>query len=173
MAPNYAMRYGLYDARNYDFPIEKRYDVIWRETVFPLEYQPGAPQWVLTVNPVSLRVLGLLGVTDMMVPPDEQAYADRLRIPRAELGLDRLRVAYDRPDARIYRNPRALPRAFVVHAQRVVDGADAALAEVGDPAGVDLGRVAVTESELPGLAGGGLRRRRRRPGSSPTRRSAW
>ena len=163
LAPNYAMRYGLYDARNYDFPIEKRYDVIWRKLVFPLPYQPGAPQWVLTVNPPALRVLGLLGVTDVMVPPDEQAYARRIGIPHSDLGLDDLKVAYDRPDGRIYRNPQALPRAFVVHAQRVVDGADEALSVVGDPAGPDLGRVAVTEHELPGLARSGA------PPASPAR----
>ncbi len=163
LAPNHAMSYGLYDARNYDFPIEKRYDVIWRKYVFPLPYQPGAPQWVLTVNPATLRVLGLLGVTDVMVPPDEQAYADRIGISRRELGLDGLRTAYDQPDGRIYRNPSALPRAFVVHAQQVVDGADEALEAVGDPSGPDLGRVAVTERELPGLARSGS------PPASPAR----
>ncbi len=152
LAPNHAMRYGLYDARNYDFPIEKRYDVIWRRFVFPFPYQPGAPQWVLTVNPPALRVLGLLGVRDVMVPPDEAAYAQRIGISHAALGLSHLPVAYDRPDGRIYRNPRALPRAFVVHAQRVVNGPDAALDAVGNPAGPDLGRVAVSEHRLPGLA---------------------
>jgi hypothetical protein len=145
------MRYGLYDARNYDFPIEKRYDVLWRRFVFPLPYQPGAPQWVLTVTPAALRVLGLLGVSDVMVPPDEAAYARRIGIPEAELGLDGLRAVYDRPDARIYDNPQALPRAFVVHAQRQVGSAGEALAAVGDPAGPDLARVAVTERPLPGL----------------------
>jgi Bacterial membrane protein YfhO len=154
LAPNQAMRYGLYDARNYDFPIEKRYDVIWRRFVFPLPYQPGAPQWVLTVSPAALRVLGLLGVIDVMVPPDEEAYARRIGISHADLGLDGLRAVYDRPDGRIYRNPRALPRAFVVHAQHQVPDADGALAAVGDPSGPDLGRVAVTERPLPGLSGG-------------------
>ena len=163
LAPNQAMRYGLYDARNYDFPIEKRYDVLWRRFVFPLPYQPGAPQWVLTVTPEALRVLGLLGVRDVMVPPDEAAYARRIGIPQAELGLDGLRTVYDRPDARIYDNPEALPRAFVVHAQRQVGSADEALAAVGDPAGPDLARVAVTERPLPGLSGDAGRV----PGPSP------
>jgi Bacterial membrane protein YfhO len=163
LAPNQAMRYGLYDARNYDFPIEKRYDVIWRRYVFPLPYQPGAPQWVLTVTPAALRVLGLLGVSDVMVPPDEAAYARRIGIPTRDLGLGGLRVGYEGPDGRIYRNPRALPRAFVVHSQRVVDGSDAALRAVGDPSGPDLARVAVSESPLPGLATAGA------PAPSPAR----
>jgi hypothetical protein len=154
LAPNLAMRYGLYDARNYDFPIVKRYDALWRATVFPLPYQPGAPQWVLTLAPPSLRVLGLLGVRDVLVPSDEAAYARRLGLSRAELGLGEpgLRVVYDRPDGRIYRNDRALARAFVVHAQRPAGSADASLRLVGDPNGPDLGRVAVTEGPLPGLA---------------------
>ena len=97
LAPNQAMRYGLYDARNYDFPIEKRYDVIWRRYVFPLPYQPGAPQWVLTVTPAALRVLGLLGVTRR----DGAARRGRLRAPDrdpagADLGLDGLRVGLRR-----------------------------------------------------------------------------
>jgi hypothetical protein len=166
LAPNVAMRYGLYDARNYDFPIVKRYDVLWRRYVFPLPYQPGAPQWVLTVSPASLRVLGLLGVRDILVPPDERAYAREIRVDRRTLGLGLpgLRVVYDRPDGRIYRNPRALPRAFVVHAQRVTGGADRSLRAVGDPTGPALGRVAVTERELPGLP-------RERPGAAAPRPS--
>jgi hypothetical protein len=162
LAPNQAMRYGLYDARNYDFPIEKRYDVMWRRFVFPLPYQPGAPQWVLTVTPEALRVLGMLGVTDVMVPPDEAAYARRIGIAQSDLGLDGLRAVYDRADGRIYRNPEALPRAFVVHAQRQVGSADEALAAVGDPSGPELARVAVTESPLPGLGTG-------EPAPSPAR----
>nr|MBA2631211.1 YfhO family protein [Thermoleophilaceae bacterium] len=154
LAPNHAMRYGLYDARNYDFPIVKRYDVLWRRYVFPLPYQPGAPQWVLTVTPSALRVLGMLGVRDIMVPPDEQAYADRIGISRADLGLGDLSAAYDAADGRIYRNPEALPRAFVVHAQVVVGGADEALRAVGAPSGPDLRRVAVTERPLDGLPRG-------------------
>jgi len=154
LSPNYAMRYGLFDARNYDFPIVDRYDVLWRRYVFPLPYQPGAPQWVLTLTAPSLRVLGLLGVSDILVPPDEEAYARRLKISRAELGLDQpgLERAYAAADGHIYRNHRALPRAFVVHAQRVVDGEEESLRAVGDPNGPDLSRVAVTESALPGLA---------------------
>ena len=151
LAPNHAMRYGLYDARNYDFPIEKRYDVIWRRYVFPVPVPAGRSAVGAHGDPPALRVLGLLGVRDVMVPPDEAAYARRIGIstPPWAVGLP---VAYDRPDGRIYRNPRALPRAFVVHAQRVVDGPDAALDAVGNPSGPDLGRVAVSEHRLPGLA---------------------
>ena len=33
--PDLAMRYGLYDARGYDYPVERRYDTLWRATVAP------------------------------------------------------------------------------------------------------------------------------------------
>jgi hypothetical protein len=153
LAPNQAMRYGLYDARNYDFPIIKRYDVAWRRYVFPLPYQPGAPQWVLTLSPSALRVLGLLGVSDVLVPTDEAAYARRIGVthPELGLGLPGLDRAYDGADGRIYRLADALPRAFVVHAQRVVRGEDESLRELGDPEGADLARVAVTQERLPGV----------------------
>ena len=157
LAPDQGMRFGLFDARNYDFPIVARYDRLWRELVFPLPYQPGAPQWVLTLNPLSMRVLGMLGVSSVLVPPDLERYAAQLRVPVGELGLDSpgMRLAYDGPDGRIYRNTRALPRAFVVHAQRVVSGERESLRTVGDPAGPDLARVAVTERALPGLTRAG------------------
>jgi hypothetical protein len=157
LAPNQAIRYGLYDARNYDFPIVKRYDVIWRRFVFPLPYQAGAPQWLLTLTPASLRVLGLLGVRDVIVPPDEAAYARELRIPPDELGTDLpgLAVVYDAADGRIYRHRAALPRAFVVHAQSVAGSEEESLEQVGDPDGPDLARVAVTERPLEGIARAG------------------
>ena len=30
LQPDLAMRYGLYDARGYDYPVERRYDTLWR-----------------------------------------------------------------------------------------------------------------------------------------------
>ena len=35
LVPDTAMRYGLYDARGYDYPIERRYDTLWRRAVAP------------------------------------------------------------------------------------------------------------------------------------------
>ena len=36
------MRYGLYDARSYDYPVERRYDRLWRREVAPpRSYQPS------------------------------------------------------------------------------------------------------------------------------------
>ena len=35
LRPDLAMRYGLYDARGYDYPVERRYDGFWRATAGP------------------------------------------------------------------------------------------------------------------------------------------
>ena len=69
------------------------------------------------------------------------------------LPAEGLRIVYDHPDARIYANDAALPRAFVVGAQRRVDDAYAAIT-AGD---FDARESAVVESGKtegsPGLAG--------------------
>ncbi len=42
LPPDLAMRYGLYDARSYDYPVERRYDRLWRREVAPpRSYQPS------------------------------------------------------------------------------------------------------------------------------------
>ncbi len=136
-----AMRYGLYDARGYDFPVEKRYDKLWRAEVGP----PGEvvpPTAFALPTERALRTLDLFSVADVMQDPT----LEPLRLPG-------LRLAYDGDDARVYSNSNALPRAFLVGGQQTVDGEDAALAAITDPA-IDKRRVAVTEQSLPGLAQG-------------------
>ncbi|MBN1529720.1 MAG: YfhO family protein, partial [Thermoleophilaceae bacterium] len=55
------------------------------------------------------------------------------------------------PDARIYRNDAALPRAFLVDRQRPVDGEDAALVAISSP-GFRPRTEAITERPVPGIA---------------------
>jgi hypothetical protein len=139
LQPDLAMRYRLYDARGYDYPIERRYDAFWRATAATtgdfIEPTQRAGE-----SRKSLRGLSLLGVTDLLHYP--YGPAPRLR---------GLRLVYSGPDARIYRNPDAVPRAFLVARQRVVRGADAALAATTDPA-FDPRAAAVTERRVPGVA---------------------
>jgi len=137
LTPDLAMRYGLYDARGYDYPVEARYEQLWRYNIAtsPNCYYAFCHQTVAG-TPRALRALGLLGVTNMLEAPRDPP-----------LGL---RVAYSGSDARIYINPYALPRAFLVEHQSVVPGGPAALATItsrGFPARV----VAVTDRQLPGL----------------------
>jgi hypothetical protein len=130
-----AMRYRLQDARGYDYPIVDRYDELWRRAVAPkLPFIP--PTTLASATPLSLKVLGMLGVRSLVGQPGDK----RLPLP----------VAYDGPDARIYDNPRALPRAWVVPAAR--PAADQ-LAAVTAPA-FDPRREAVTE-DGPAVSGTG------------------
>ncbi len=142
---NVAMDYGLYDARSYDYPVERRYDRFWRATVAPrVPFVP--PTTLAAATPRALRGLSLLSVADVIQQP-----ADRpVRLPG-------LRVAYRGPDATVYANRGALPRVFLAGSQLPVGGGDAALAAVTAP-GFDARKVAVTERALPGvpLAAGGL-----------------
>ena len=136
LVPDTAMRYGLYDARGYDYPIERRYDTLWQRAVAPPRgFTP--PTLLVEPDDESLRVLGLLGVTDVIQPPGEP------RVPGWE-------VSYEGDDARLYSNPHAVPRAWVVAGQREVGGEDAALDAILDPA-FDPRRTAIVERPVAGL----------------------
>ena len=119
--PNVAMRYGVQDVRGYVIPIEERYFELWRRVIAPTRdcYYLFCTQ-AAPAEPRALNALGLLGVTHLL-----QHREDPL--------LRGLRTAYAGPDARIYANPGALPRAFLVGRQAVVPDADAALAAVTAP----------------------------------------
>jgi hypothetical protein len=137
--PNVAMNFGLYDPRGFDYPVEQRYFRLWKANVPQGTLgDDTAPQFV-TPTPRALRALSLLSVADLTQGPDDEPLRGR-----------GLRVAYEGPDARVYANDRALPRAFLVDHQRTVPGGDAALAAVTAPA-FDGRRMAITERALPGL----------------------
>ncbi|MGI8512793.1 MAG: YfhO family protein [Solirubrobacteraceae bacterium] len=149
-------RFGLYEARGYDVPIERRYDRFWRLRLSPelpseIGEQPLlVPLQLPRVTPERLRYLSLLGVTDILQPLDDPP----LRLPG-------LRLAYSGPDARVYAFEAALPRAWVVPAQTVVDGGEGAFRAIGR-AGFDPRATAVVERRVDGLplrvagAGGGV-----------------
>jgi hypothetical protein len=139
LVPNLAMRYGLYDARGYDFPVEKRFDRLWRRAVAPGVLTITQPVEYATATPAAVRALSLLSVADLM-----QETGDK---PLERPGL---RLAYSGRDARVYANENALPRTFLVGGQRVVPGEDEALRAVTAP-GFDGRRVAITESPVEGL----------------------
>jgi Bacterial membrane protein YfhO len=137
LAPNVAMRYELYDARGYDFPIERRYNRLWRTLVTDEDDGFAPPTLLAATTEPALRTLGLLGVADVVQPP-------------AERRLPGMRVTYDGPDARIYANPHALPRAWVVGGQRVVAGDDAQLAAIAAP-GFEPRREAIVPAAVEGV----------------------
>jgi hypothetical protein len=138
---NVAMRYGLYDARGYDFPNERRYAELWRRVIAqsPSCNYAFCPESAAR-TPGALRALALLGVTDLLQNQRDEP-------------LRGLPVAYQGPDARVYRNPDALPRAFVVGSQELVAGGDQARDRI---TAVDfpLHTTAVVEKPIAGLASG-------------------
>ena len=143
LPPDLAMTFHLYDARGYDFPVEKRFDALWRADVAPGVGDFTQPEEFAGATPAALRALSLLSVSDLMIGPPQQ-----IRFPLHGPGLS---IAYKGPDAVVYRNANALPRVFLVDHQRTVGGDAAALSAVTAP-GFDGRGVAVTESRVPGLA---------------------
>ena len=144
LTPNVAMRYHLYDARGYDYPIEARYYRVWSRAIAGCLAYQGCPMSV-TAKPSAFRALGLFGVTRLLQTPGDKP-------------IPGLPVAYDRRDARIYTNPYALPRAFLVDHQTVVPDDKQALAAVTSPQFRPLA-TAITEKPLAGLAQTPARRR--------------
>ena len=143
LPPDMSMRYGLYDARGYDYPAEKRYDRLWRRSVAPGVPDFTQPIVLATGTPASLRALSLL-------ERQRRAAGDGRPAPAAP----GLRVAYRGRDGTVYRNTRALPRTFLVGAQRPSAGEDAALATVTAPA-FDGRAAVVTEQPLAGIPDAG------------------
>ncbi|MBE2316392.1 YfhO family protein [Solirubrobacter sp. CPCC 204708] len=136
LTANVGMRFGLHDARGYDYPTEKRYDELWRRAVNPPDpLGLTLPSVRASAGPEALRALGLLNVTRILQPPDEPA----LSLPRVYAG----------PDAVVYANPRATPRTYVAGSERVVEDQLTAVLESGPEAVV---------SEPLGLDGSGTAR---------------
>ena len=61
-ARDLAMHFGLYDARGYDFPVEKRFDALWRTTWRPASATSPSPRSSPSSTPAALRALSLLSV---------------------------------------------------------------------------------------------------------------
>ena len=154
------LEYGLYEARGYDLPIVLRYDRFWRRNVAPdyADLTGGLASVALElrhVTPGALRALRLLGVTHVLRAKYVRATPpERGLVPFPPLDAPGLKQVYDGPDARVYRVEGALPRAFVVNAQRVVGDGEAARRTLASP-GFDPRGEAVTEQRLPGLANAG------------------
>jgi hypothetical protein len=141
MTPSVAMRYDVYDARGYDYPVELRYADLWKRVITPSKTCNYAfcPESAGT-TPAALKALGILGVQHLLQQ-------------RRDKPLREFRPVYQGPDARVYENPAALPRAFVVDRQVVADGADAARDAITAP-GFRPRSAVVTEQPIPGLAAG-------------------
>ena len=147
-------RYRLYDARGYDFPVDDHFDPFWTKLSLKSEFfgnfEPrDLPPLAASTTPLAklaaaqrVRGLSLLSVADVVQAPDAPAPPGGLRL------------AYSGSDARVYSNPSALPRAFLVGQQWVVPKGSRALDAVYSTR-FDPRTVAVTERPLAGLPAGG------------------
>ena len=117
--PDLSMRYGLYDARGYDYPVEQRYDRFWRRHAAPPGDFIAADRAGHRRPRPSLRALSLLSVSDVLQDPADPPSA-------AARPARRLLRAATRA---IYRNTaRAAARLPRRRASASVAGDDAALA---------------------------------------------
>ena len=141
VTPNTAMSFGVYDAAGYDYPVEDRYQHFWKR--YAAANAPLRPiTSVATAHDPALRALSLVGTSRLVQDPEDPV-----------LHEPGLRVTYAGPDARIYANARALPRAWVVGSQRVVTGDEATLRAIG-ASDFDPRREAIVGSSIAGLSGG-------------------
>lgn len=129
---NTAMRYGLYDARGYDYPIEARYESFWKRNVVrePFTFTPRTT--LARGDGQSLHALRLLGVTDIVQDGADPA-----------LRRSDLRLRYRDADTRIYALAGALPRAYVAYGEQPV--ADEARALDAVSARAFAGQAVITE----------------------------
>ncbi|HEX4806909.1 MAG TPA: hypothetical protein VFU94_13505 [Conexibacter sp.] len=149
--PNdWTLTYGLRDVRGYDPPQPSlRYFHLWRLA------EPEQLDWTAfameSLSPTTVQVAGLLGARYVIAEPGAELLSE------GEHAMVRMPVVYDGRDARVFENPRALPRALAAPRVRVVEDEAAASALLAEP-GFDLRREAVVEradaGAVAGLAGG-------------------
>jgi hypothetical protein len=105
------MDYRIPEARGYDLPVDKRFDRLWRTKLspeFPSQVGPlpaYIPLSLPRVDQERLRYLSLMGVT-------------RILQPATDPPIEGLRIVHDGPDARVYANDGALPRAPLTRSRR-------------------------------------------------------
>jgi len=142
---DWALVYGLRDIRGYDPPQpSKRFLRLW--TVAEPQQIEWTPFWMQSLGPAALQVANVLGARYVVAEPGTLIEGEAEgAAPR------RLRIAYDGPDARVFENPRAAPRALVASRIRVAEDETDALATLTDPA-FDPRREAVVERNTEGFA---------------------
>ncbi len=104
-----------------------------------------------SLSPTTVQIAGLLGARYVVAEPGAELLSE------GEHAVVRMPVVYDGRDARVFENPRALPRAIAAPRERVVEDEAAASALLADPE-FDLRREVVVEradaGAVAGLAGG-------------------
>lgn len=144
--PNdWSLTYGLHDIRGYDPPQPTlRFYRLWRTA------ESGqlnwTPFWLQQLTPASLQLASVLGARYLVVQPDVGIEGSDSPPVAA------LREVYAGPDARVIENPRAVPRAMVAPAIRVVAG-EAEAREVLTDVAFDPRDEVLVEASDPAAAG--------------------
>jgi hypothetical protein len=152
LPPDQASRFGLADVRGYDPPYPtKRFLDLWRAA------SPDQVAWMPTtiaaITPAAVQVTGALGARYIVTVAGVAIGSNSDPVLRA------LRRVYSGPDATIFENPRATPRAFVPAQVEVVPDAATAGTTLADST-FDASRAIVVEQDQPGtdaLAADGTR----------------
>jgi hypothetical protein len=136
--------YGLDDVRGYDPPQPTlRFFRLWREA------SPGQPGWMSLsfagVTDAVVHVASVLGARYFVGGPGEQLRSG------GGGSVDALRRVYAGPDATVFSNALAVPRAMVAPAVQITAGESATRAALLASA-FDPRQVAVVERDQPGVA---------------------
>jgi len=140
--PDTSTVYRLRDVRGNDPPMP----TLRFLRLFRLVNPTQGADWLAipTLTPLGLRVLSALNVRWLMFPPGSAA------------SMPGLSPAYSGPDAVIFRNSAAVPRAYLPRVVRSVSTEAEALDELAAPS-FDARRVAVVEGTSDGAAEGSVR----------------
>ncbi len=141
---DWTLTYGLHDIRGYDPPQPSpRMLRLWRVA------EPEQLDWMAfsvgSLSPTVLQVASTMGARYVIAGPGVQR-------PEVDEAPERaLRVVYDGPDARVFENARAAPRALAAPIVRIVPGEDETRATLVDPR-FDPRREVVVERGEPGVS---------------------
>ena len=141
---DWGLTYGLRDVRGYDPPQPtQRYFELWRTVnADQVDWQPLS---VDALSPDALNLMSVLGVRYVLAEAGIASPHDASPPTRA------LRRVYNGPDATIFRNARAVPRAYVAPAVELTDSIESTHARLVDPT-FDPRRAVVVERAEPGVA---------------------
>ena len=104
MPPNTGATARIATVEGYDFPLSGTWSALQTDVLGFKGLRPESRRAVGTPSPAALAAYRMLGTRLFVAPPGA-------RPPRSDL-----RVRYDGHDARVFEDPSALPRAFVVGA---------------------------------------------------------
>jgi len=130
MIPNLATLCGLQDVRGYDVPVEYRYHFFFQKAL-----KGKTAWWIYDFPKINMEAVPYLSLLNVK-------YVLSLTPLPAPLAL-----VYDK-EIKIYNNPEAFPRAFLVHQVETVKNGPEALERVM-ALGPELTRIAVIEGSLP------------------------